>query len=890
VGLTSWLLPQKAAVATVRPRCARNLRHRRTVGLERLEERCLLASAIPVYSITTEPFTGAWGKWAGSYAQTAQDPTLPTLKLQAMERTLAVGFLPSSDPGDVFKINLSKSEFVTIDLGSFTASTSPFTLQLANSAGTVVASNSGVATDPDSGAPNNNNPAISYTTPTAGTYYIGLFNADPANVPLNRLYTLYVRPVGLDSAAALANPSMLQFQGGGMYAFLKGGNLNIVGPTGYGFQLTGNWTQITTDLGNGQTKLTFVASAGVSALVSPNAQSLAFGASSLPIPLPPLTSIIITTQPNGWGNGFGEIDQVGMTTGLAFLQPVFDYFQKVDGIAINPPDNAYSLNVRAGVQIGLALGQTIHQNIDTNAPLNPAVPYLYFLIAGGFSGSFGDAQLAIGNANRSVIVDPYDPYVYLGVTIPPGIPFLGSFAFGASVNGLIPFAAATKPSKLPPGYTFFGNLYGQLEVSIPVLGVVSVNVNANGMLSLNANHDGLLIKAIVSNSAWTIAALELGGPAAIAAFFAANPNLITDLGYAENGVVGIQLGKNFVPVSLTLNFSKSTTIATGSTKPALYFRGTVNSNPFAQPGSTLNTFMSFLQPNQSFDIDGALTTQQIFLGFTANYTYFGFSSTATVTATGIFNDPAASVFTVSGNMSFLGGVNVGLSGKIYGTGNFKLTGNADVTIAGFKMVQAQVVVVNQSITLDGSVNLGFATANLSGSSTTGSFTLMGNIQTDFGISGMPAAKATFTLSNTGLGASTQVDYLGQKAKFSGMIGTDLTFSFSTDVTARFQFTVLGYAVGPTAKAHVTLARAGGSTSLTGDFDLAFHVPHFSFNVDVTNCSLAFAGLGIPSYSGTGSAYVIGPLGTSPTVTVSVSNNALVIDLPVIPTFRIPLPF
>ena len=92
--------------------------------------------------------------------------------------------------------------------------------------------------------------------PASGTYYAevtgsvsGLLASGSYQLELHRLALAQ----GTQSAATLAET-------GSMYAFLNGNTLDITGPTGYGFGITGNWTETTaTNLFTGQVAATYTA-------------------------------------------------------------------------------------------------------------------------------------------------------------------------------------------------------------------------------------------------------------------------------------------------------------------------------------------------------------------------------------------------------------------------------------------------------------------------------------------------------------------------------------------------------------------------------------------------------------------------------------------------------
>ena len=76
-----------------------------------------------------------------------------------------------------------------------------------------------------------------------------------------------------------------------MYAYLQQGQLDIIGPTGYGFDIRGNWSAITVAAADGLDQLAFVANTGI---------QLDTALGLLPVPLPPGTSLEVVTQPSGW--------------------------------------------------------------------------------------------------------------------------------------------------------------------------------------------------------------------------------------------------------------------------------------------------------------------------------------------------------------------------------------------------------------------------------------------------------------------------------------------------------------------------------------------------------------------------------------------------------------
>ena len=485
-----------------------------------------------------------------------------------------------------------------------------------------------------------------YRAPATGSYLVALLNVPTKNLPADRSYTLDIQPIARDTAAPSpssvvpATPSVapasvnsaatstavgpsstssaiiggLPIVGPGITGFLDtAGRLNLVGPTGYGFALTGNWTAIVTPAGGGTTGLTFIATAGVN-IVSPLGQ--------LPLPLPRGGALILTAQPNGAGGAFGTISQARMLTGLAWLDALTtNFFQPVFGMNATFPVGSTSLQIQTaqGLQLGVALGSTINSSVDPNAPLNPNIPYLYYVVSGGLGGKFDNVSVGFAQTLESVIVDPADPMVYYGLIL-PALPVFASAGFGLSANGLIPFTPLQKPSQFSGSLS--GNVYAQLELNLPIpeLPVLAVNVNATTVIDLNANHDGAWLNYLESNPGTFIAALVTGG---LPGVVATNPALAADVALGVNGSVGLTVNtvNNFL--TITVSPAQGTLIDTGTTSPNVYFRG-LATNGLAS-GNFLQNFTSFLSPNQTFILDGAYlsATATLSASFMAQYSTSG---------------------------------------------------------------------------------------------------------------------------------------------------------------------------------------------------------------------------------------------------------------------------
>ena len=889
-----WVSPRPAP-----SRRARYSSHRVTLWSSRicsrwdaLEDRTLL-SAIPIYQTFTA--TGGNIPLDGNLAEVQGAPILP---IQMMERTVVNGALPQGDPGDVVQVQLQAGEPLTLSLGAPSSATSPITIELAGPSGQVVATNSGVTVDPDTGAPFAGS-ALSYRAPSAGLYTIAMVNANPSTAPSDpsaRSYTLNIRPIGLASSATTPPPSgssfasldpggsnsSLSFAGGGVYAEIQAGRVNIIGPTGYGFDIRGNWTSVAIPAGNGMTQYAYVATVGI---------QLDTALGLLPMPLPPSGYMLILTTANGFNAAsFGQIATTRISTGLQWLDDLAtQYFTPTFGMTEYINNGTLGFQITQGQQLGIALGSTINSSVDPNAPVNAAIPYLYFNSSSGVGGTFGNVSIGVVQTNISVIVDPADPSVYLGAVL-PALPIFSSAGFGLSAKGLIPMKLNQTPSHYTGGDTYSGNVYAQLEVNIPIpVPFLSINVNGAVDLNLNAEGDDGLLNFLQDNPDQFAIALVTG---TLPTLLASNPALLDEIGAAVNGKLGLTISPESNLAYVTVNVAQATVIDSGTSNPEIDFKGLATNN-FAT-GTPVASFVSFLQPTQTFTLDGYAVPAVGDFGatFTAQYAYFGLTSTLTSSfmVTGINTGTPTFLGTASGSLAFYGGSMLTVTGMIDNSGNWSLTGMGTFIVGGFTLASGQATVVPQGVTVSGTANLGsIGMATFNGAATTnGNFTLTSTVMTSFGISGLPQANAMLTLNNSGMTAATSLEFLGQQASLTGTINSDLTYSLTGTINAGFSF--LG--ISPSATVLVTLANAGGATLLGGTFDLNFSVTTLGVtaSLDVlTTVYLAFAGLNIPTYFGMGT--VTGTVaGFSVSTSATIMNNGLVFTLPVIGSFTIPLPF
>jgi Ca2+-binding RTX toxin-like protein len=243
--------------------------------------------------------------------------------------------------------------------------------------------------------------------------------------------------------------------------------LDVAGPSGAGFSLEGNWTRGFDQAGNE----VFTATGTV---------TLKSALGDIPIPVPSVAPLQFVTKPDFVEN-FGLLAD---TTVAGFTKKAVNWN---GGASLNTADPNSPLKVikdTIGLDLqapsaawGVALGNQLGH---LEAPLNPAVPYIFFTVTTDFSASFGDLSVSasLGTPNLTVVFDPSDFFLYAKSNLP--VPF----EVGYSDKGYIPFV---------PDVSLQGNpqIYGNLaaEISVP-LGVVPVNINGGFVLDMDANDDG----------------------------------------------------------------------------------------------------------------------------------------------------------------------------------------------------------------------------------------------------------------------------------------------------------------------------------------------------------------------------------------------------------------
>ena len=242
--------------------------------------------------------------------------SFPSVQIAPMEQTVVNGYFTQASSSDVLKVNLQAGEIftATLDVQYPVINTDwGSSLEIYDPHGNVVASQSTDilygqnATDPTSGNLTDNN-SVAFVAPISGTYPIvvaeNAFLADAYFGPAT--YILTLRPVTLDTSTLAPDvnaqdAAKLQYTGGGLYAYLDANEdtLTFSGPTGRGFQISGQFSEVTTPVSGSSLTISTITGTGTLTLQS--------GLGAIPLPLPPGLELVVTTDANGYDGLFGEV-------------------------------------------------------------------------------------------------------------------------------------------------------------------------------------------------------------------------------------------------------------------------------------------------------------------------------------------------------------------------------------------------------------------------------------------------------------------------------------------------------------------------------------------------------------------------------------------------------
>ncbi len=438
---------QTLSARTTRPDAGRKSQRRARLDIEALEERAMLTAQPFVFTTVTE--TGDFG----GTITTAQP-----VKLAPMMDSVVQGKLTNGADVDLFRVELKPGQIVTVD-----NDTVPL-LRTGPAASRLSLSNSASPNTPLGVRTARFGQSIEYRVPPgeSGTYYVKIAGNDPSSTQAAS-YSLHLRPIGLDDGRL--DPSYLSKTGGGLSAWLDGDTLDVSGPVGHGFGIRGNWTP-SVWYANGVPFATYTATGAV---------SLETPVGEVGLPLPAGSSVTLTTKPQQWGNDFGEVAALDWNAppALADLETQLGMDDSLTRMLITPP-------VVQATKFGLGLGSDLALQ-NTGAPLNPAVPYLYVTINPLASSTLGSATQVF-----SVVLDPADPFVYVGS--PQTGDYFPITALAASRQGLIPFTPADRPSQWAGSLR--GHLYVQGQLDTTALTEIPSEIDGELVLNLDPNHTG----------------------------------------------------------------------------------------------------------------------------------------------------------------------------------------------------------------------------------------------------------------------------------------------------------------------------------------------------------------------------------------------------------------
>jgi hypothetical protein len=402
---------------------------------------------------------------------------------------------------------------------------------------------------------------------------------------------------------------------------------------------------------------------------------------------------------------------------------------------------------RARISLGMGAGISAVEIGGVALPLHDEHPYLIYEIDDGLSLSFGAASISAGSQQAKVIIDPFEPLIYLEGDAVSALTggLVSDGAVGVSLGGNLPFVST---ESLPNGRN-----WSQRSVNAHVyargnaqLGSYPVYVGAT--VALRADHDG--------DGQWFFEPGESG----------------TDFQLGANGDLAVGWDRGVF--SLTLPVATGSVVYRANTGK-LQLAGQLESmNPF------VGTAIESLFPEMT---GGALwgyynAPDDFLLTAEMEGRVMGFpSSDLEIT----LRDDGLSV---AGSMepqygAIFGEQSVAFSGDISVDGQFVLDGTATLNFAGFQMADAQVTWTNSGLTAVGVVDIpGVGVVQIAGDiQTNGSFELTG--AANFAPLGISLSSATATLSNAGVSVAGSLKIPGlSSVQVSGSVQSNGDFDLS----------------------------------------------------------------------------------------------------------------
>ena len=683
-------------------------------------------------------------------------PVAKPVDLTTTPRLVLADSLSGASDMDVFSVQLQQGDFLEAEVQTAANLRLSSAMTILNSSGTVLAT-IGASANPTTGVMSSN-PAYGFVAPATGTYQIKIAGATPSTIgtrsstlAASGAYSLELHRLalaqGIQSFDTLA-------QKGSMYAFLKNGQLDIVGPTGYGFGLKGNWTQTVTTASNGRFASTYTATSGVTLETSAGSVTLNVAAG---------TAFTVTTKANTFGANVGEISgmafKASVSTG-ALLAPFTT--GSVFGFDLSKLDQTVTISGNLGGIAGIGLGSSAKVTA-TGAPVNNAIPYMYFTL-----NPLGNAMTNV----VSVVCDPADPALFVesgvkGLQIGP----LEVNGIGMSRHGLIPYTPINAPSQ------YSGNIGGNLTLQgsfdTTSITLVPSKVVGDVTFNLDPNHTGQLFGgqgATAAGVAGIFAVMGTGGGAAFLGALGATDSplgnsigqLFRNFSVGINGTLKINLlgelqkdlswevGNQILMmptkpdgfINGVLNFANENTIGNTNLlqipvgKASLIYDGP--SASFYVRGSTINPFKgtplaSFACPT-SVDLDVAVKSGgKFFMDVKGQYKYLGLKATGEILIA--HNYPvvgaAAQILGASGSFGMAAGsrsTTPQLLSGIYVAANVRMFSQS-VALTGQMFANGDLIITGSSITNLGALK-GSATFTLSNTQVHG-FQFKGDLKGEF---------------------------------------------------------------------------------------------------------------------------------------------------------------
>ncbi len=572
----------------------------------------------------------------------------------AMQQETVSQSLSSAADVEFYEVNLQQGDYVAASVAATGTGPLAGTLEVLNSSGTELTESStkSVMKGGVLGAKTTSEPLVGFYASQAGSYYLEMTSAATTSTAIHG-YNLNLERIAMNDSL----PTNQQLaQGGAFHAWLDqaGDTLNITGPTGYGFSLEGNWSEIVSG-----SKVTYTARGGLK-LETP---ALASSIGSIALAVPKDQTFSVTTSTTGQAQ-LGTLTGVSGDLGMS-LSPIAGILDSTFGINVSDGSILNGFTIETGAQVMQnyqnGAGQNLGQMLD-------GIPYLVYGNKASVNLNFDGISVGTTDQSKTVIVaDPADPFLYVGY---------GNYAVAGSANGRIPFdtsvpvpastGLATKLATNPNDN--FGQIYA--TAAFP-LGGVPLTVSGGVTVNLDAKGDGKLLEG-----AGTASQLFQGD-------FKGVENVLTDIDVGVNGTVS--LAYSIAGVSVTVPLGNASVVYDGP-QQAVFFKGIQGSAVWA--GTALADF----EVGPGAEVQGYIYSNgQFSVSTTGNFMVSAINAALTITvsnqainATGTVTTPIGTA-DVSGTIDFNGTftlsgeatVNIGSSTNfIKGTAGFVLT-NAD---------------------------------------------------------------------------------------------------------------------------------------------------------------------------------------------------------------------